>query len=75
MKKIFILTALISTTILAQDGPPGTEIILADISFNKEAVKLSNEVNITNSKGYDSQPAYIDDGIYFTKFRNNQSDI
>jgi hypothetical protein len=58
-------------------APPGTEIILANISINKGYVKLTNEQNITSRKGYDSQPVFLEKGkaLYFTRYLNKQTDI
>ena len=75
MKKLLWLALLVSNSLLAQKSPPGTEIILADISYDSGKVNVTNEINITNSKGYDSQPVFMDEAIYFTKFINDQTDI
>ncbi|MBT1704227.1 TolB family protein [Chryseosolibacter indicus] len=40
---------------------PATEIFLFDLSVKKNAVQISNPVNITNRRGYDNQPYFHPD--------------
>ena len=59
-------------------APPDTEIFLAPFSVGGSAV-VGRPVNITNSPGYDNQPAFTPDGggILFTSIRGGgaQTDI
>src|SRR3954453_14143817 len=57
--------------------PPDTEIYLAPLS-RAATVSVGAPVNITNSPGYDNQPAFTPDGaaILFTSIRGGtQTDI
>lgn len=55
-----------------QQAPPDTEIFLASLAANGDALRLGTPVNITNSPGYDNQPSFTPDGraILFTSARN-----
>ncbi|MCF6300390.1 MAG: hypothetical protein L3J52_04640, partial [Proteobacteria bacterium] len=83
MKKIAILLiALVFANTMAQDmpvvvGPPGTEIIVSNLSISKSGIIISDGINISNSMGYDSQPEFSTDGktLYFAKYINGQTDI
>ncbi|WP_405562155.1 nuclear transport factor 2 family protein [Polaribacter sp. Asnod6-C07] len=73
MKKLILLFLLISTLITAQTN---TEIHLFDIEISGEGYKLTNGKNISNNKGYDSQPYFYNDNlILFASARNGQTDI
>ena len=73
MKKIYFLFICISSTIIAQTN---TEIHLFDIELSGENYKLTNGKNISNNKGYDSQPYFYNDNIVlFSSTRNGQTDI
>ncbi|CAM1340613.1 nuclear transport factor 2 family protein [Tenacibaculum amylolyticum] len=53
-----------------------TEVYLFDISKEGATWKLTNEKNISNNKGYDSQPHFYDDNtILFASNRNGETDI
>jgi hypothetical protein len=59
-------------------APPGSEILLFDlVANNKGDTSLSFAVNISKSKGYDSQPRFSTDGqyLYYTHFEQGQMDI
>ncbi len=87
MKKIIALISLLftifaiaeqETAVEAIDnGPPGTEIVLAAINLSKGQVLLNNAQNVTSRIGYDSQPAFMEKGkaLYFTRYIDNQTDI
>ena len=73
MKKIYFLFLIISSTIVAQTN---TEVHVFDISKTNNEYHLSNGKNISNNKGYDSQPYfYENDQIIFASNRNNNTDI
>jgi hypothetical protein len=73
MKKIFFLFLFISSLITAQVN---TEIHLFDIEVSGESYKLINGKNISNNKGYDSQPYFYNDNlVLFASDRNGQTDI
>lgn len=73
MKKILFLFLFISSLITAQIN---TEIHLFDIEVSAENYKLINGKNISNNKGYDSQPYFYNDNfVLFASERNGQTDI
>src|SRR5262245_688827 len=62
----------------AQNAPPDTEIFLASLTSSSGALTIGRPANITNSPGYDNQPAFTPDGqsILFTSIRGGtQTDI
>lgn len=73
MKKLTVLLFFISKVIIAQVN---TEIHLFDIEISGENYQLKNGKNISNNKGYDSQPYFYNDNlILFASERNGQTDI
>lgn len=53
-----------------------TEIHLFDIKNTEKGYELKNGKNISNNKGYDSQPYFYNDNIIlFSSTRNGQTDI
>ncbi|MCB1582589.1 MAG: PD40 domain-containing protein [Xanthomonadales bacterium] len=65
-------------TVQTPSAPPGSEILLFDIHESDDGeLSLGKAHNISNSKGYDSQPRFSKDGqfIYYTHFENGQMDI
>ena len=53
-----------------------TEIHLFDIKNTEKGYELKNGTNISNNKGYDSQPYFYNDNIIlFSSTRNGQTDI
>jgi len=73
MKKLFLLTALISIASYAQTN---TEVFLFDLKKKEDGYSLTNKQNISNNKGYDSQPHFYDNNtILFSSTRNGQTDI
>ena len=59
-------------------GPPGTDIWVADLSIRTGRVTLSAPVNVTARAGYDNQPAFLPDGsgILYTRIGSDgQADI
>lgn len=72
MKKLFI-SLFISSITYAQIN---TEIHLFDIKSENDTWIVSNGKNISNNKGYDSQPHFYDENtILFSSSRNGQTDI
>jgi hypothetical protein len=73
MKKLFLLAALISIASYAQTN---TEVFLFDLEKKEDGYSLTNKRNISNNKGYDSQPHFYDNNtILFSSTRNDQTDI
>ncbi len=74
MKNIITLAFLvIYTTIAAQSN---TNIFLFDMKLSNKEMKLSNFKNISNNKGYNNQPSFIDNfTILYSGTRNGQTDI
>ncbi len=74
---LFLFAMIISTTLSAQ-APPGTEIFLAPVSLTNGEVQVGAAKNITARAGYDNQPAFNGDAssIYFTRIPDTtQADI
>lgn len=77
MKQIFlsIFCVLGLVSVLAQ-GPPSTDIYLADLSGSANHLKLENIRNVTDREGYDNQPNFFgNDRFLYTSIDNNQADI
>lgn len=53
----------------------GTEILLLDLKVNGGLVQLSNPKNITNHKGYDNQPFFFKNKLFFSSGDNGQMDL
>lgn len=57
---------------------PDTDIYLFDIKCTGKTIKIENQKNITNRKGYDNQPYFHPDKplLYFVSIKDdNQSDV
>lgn len=73
MKKLFLLFLFVSLPIVCQTN---TAIYVFDIEQNNETYQLTNQKNISNSKGYNSQPFFYDDEhVTFASTQNNFTDI
>ena len=73
MKHISILVFLWSISVLGQTN---TEIYVFDIVNNNEEYFLKNGKNISNNRGYDSQPYFYDDSrVIFSSTRKKNTDI
>jgi hypothetical protein len=74
MKNYFlILLTLYFTHSFSQSN---TEIFLFDLETKSSKIELNNTKNISNSKGYDNQPSFLnDDKIVYVSTRNDQTDI
>lgn len=66
---IFVLSYIVS-------AQPNTDVFLFDLSREYNNFKLSNFKNISNNKGYDNQPSFLDDNtILYASTRKGQTDI
>lgn len=73
MKKLFLLATMISMASYAQTN---TEVYLFYLEKNEDGYSLTNKQNISNNKGYDSQPHFYDNNtIIFSSTRDGQTDI
>lgn len=76
MIAMLVLSAL-QAAIPAQ-GPPGTDIWVADLTVRDGRVNVGKPVNVTTRPGYDNQPAFLPDGSGFVYTRigpDGQADI
>ncbi len=74
MKHLVILTILcFSAFAFAQQE---TEIFLLDANIQTDTVTFKNAINISQNKGYDSQPSFLDtDKLLFAGTENKQTEI
>ncbi|WP_211295559.1 nuclear transport factor 2 family protein [Polaribacter porphyrae] len=73
MKNFLFLLILFSPTLIAQTN---TEIHVFDIEKTEKGYHLVNGRNISNNKGYDSQPYFFDNSrVIFASSRNGNTDI
>ena len=73
MKKLLLLSLLISVSTFSQTN---TEIYLFDVEKTEIGYLLTNKKNVSNNKGYDSQPHFYDNNtLLFSSSRNGQTDI
>ncbi|MFD2566184.1 nuclear transport factor 2 family protein [Pseudotenacibaculum haliotis] len=74
MKKFLSLAlTFVSISILAQSN---TEVYLFNIEKTDKGYQLTNKKNLSQNKGYDSQPHFYDDNtILFSSSRGGQTDI
>jgi len=69
----FATTLLIISNLFAQ---PNTEVYLMDLEVSEESFNISNFRNISNNKGYDNQPSFIDENtLLLVKNNKGQTDI
>jgi WD40 repeat protein len=76
---------MIATLVLAAlqaaaqpQGPPGTDIWVADLTIHDGRVSVGKPANVTARPGYDNQPAFLPDGSGFLYTRigaDGQADI
>ena len=72
-KAIFFLFSFIYAFSFSQSD---TEVYLFDINKSNNGYSLSNQKNISNNPGYDSQPHFYDaQTLLFSSTRNGQTDI
>ncbi|OUR93346.1 hypothetical protein A9Q87_05200 [Flavobacteriales bacterium 34_180_T64] len=74
MKKLlFTVLLILPTHLFSQQN---TEVFLFDLNTKNGNFTLSNFKNISNNKGYDNQPSFVDDNtILYAGTRNDQTDI
>lgn len=73
-----LLLAVSSLPSLAAQGPPGTDIWVADLTLRDGRVALGTPVNVTARPGYDNQPAFLPDGsgLLYTRIgADGQADV
>ncbi len=76
MIAMLVLTAL-QAAIPAQ-GPPGTDIWVADLTIRAGRVTVGKPANVTARAGYDNQPVFLSDGsgLLYTRIgAHGQADI
>ena len=58
----------------AAPSPPDTEVFLASLSVRDAKIEIGKPINISNSPGYDNQPAFTPDGqsVLFTSVRGGR---
>jgi hypothetical protein len=71
MLKILATVLLAVAVVSRQTAPPDTDIFLAPLTNDGQALNVGTAVNITNTPGYDNQPSFTPDGsaILFTSAR------
>ena len=71
--------ALTALSLAAAQGPPGTDIFLAELRARGagDRVEVGAPVNVTHRPGYDNQPFFTPDGrgFLFTSVTDGQADI
>ena len=63
---------------IPSQGPPGTDVWVADLTIRAGRVSVGKPVNVTTRPGYDNQPAFLPDGSGFVYTRigaDGQADI
>ncbi len=76
-----MITTLLLAAIQAAgqtQGPPGTDIWIADLKIRGGRVTLGAPMNVTSRPGYDNQPAFLPDGSGFLYTRigaDGQADV
>jgi len=74
MKHYFL--TLIALLPLLHFSQPNTDVFIFDLNTEKGGFELSNMKNISDNKGYDNQPSFMDNNtILFAGTRNGQTDI
>ena len=73
MRYLTLILSLFSICIFSQTN---TEVHVFDIVKTEKGYNLTNGKNISNNKGYDSQPFFYDDNsVIFASSRNGNTDI
>ena len=72
--KILLILSLVTTIVYSQTA---TEVYLFDFIQNDSVLSVDNPVNISENKGYDNQPSFLNDGsgILFASTRTDQTDV
>ena len=74
LKQTFFLTLILSFSALFSQT--NTEVYLMDLEFSETDFNVSNFRNISNNKGYDSQPSFYDnESILYARTRETSTDI
>src|SRR5215471_3300616 len=57
--------------------PPASDIYVVEVKRQKDKLKFSQPIKITNTVGYNNQPSFMPDGksILYTSIRDKQADI
>ena len=70
------LTVLSIFTIILSFSQSNTEVYLFDLVYTKDSISIINPINISNNKGYDSQPYFVNnDQLLFASERDGLTDI
>jgi len=69
--------ALAAAMLAGAQGPPGTDIFLADLHERDGKIEIGAPVNVTHRPGYDNQPFFTPDGrsFLYTSVADGQADI
>ena len=69
--------ALAAAMLAGAQGPPGTDIFLADLRERGGKMEIGTPVNVTHRAGYDNQPFFTPDGrsFLYTSVAGGQADI
>jgi hypothetical protein len=72
-----MLAFVVVVAIVAAQGPPGTDIFLADLNARGARVTVGVPANVTHRTGYDNQPFFTPDGrgFLYTSVSGGQADI
>lgn len=62
LRLLILVAAFPLASTLAAQGPPGTDIWVADLTLRGGRVAVGTPVNLTARPGYDNQPAFLPDG-------------
>jgi len=55
---------------------PATEVYIFDLQFGEGEMQIANPVNVSNHKGYDNQPHFLEDGsLLYVSSINGQTDV
>ena len=74
MRNYIFLLAIFAVSICYSQ--PNTDVFLFDLNTEDGKFEISNMRNISNNKGYDNQPSFLDNNtILYAGTRNGQTDI
>jgi hypothetical protein len=74
MRKYFSLLAIFA--VFLGSSQSNTDVFLFDLDVQNGKFEFSNMKNISNNKGYDNQPSFLDNNtVLFASTRNGQTDI
>lgn len=78
MIALLLSAALLQQVAAPPQGPPGTDIWVADLTIRAGRAAIRAPVNVTARPGYDNQPAFLPDGsgVLYTRIgADGQADI